>query len=173
MTHRKGNLFFTADTLIAVLVIVGTFLMIQSSYSTATQQDDPQQSLIQMSSFFRETTVGNLLEQYPGVYQPPNYNGQEDPWRRDLSLYQEILYLESNGYGTEAAELITNVTTAVGLGDQFSYQFELDGKTVYEKKSTQVNESPAYVTKRVLVYSLNEDGNSVIGPNRSAVSVWI
>lgn len=173
MTRRKGNLFFTADTLIAVLVIVGTFLIIQSSYSSATQQDDPQQAIIQINAFFRETTVSELLQQYPGVYSPPNYEGQLEPWRRDLTLYQEILYLEANSYNSTASELVRNVTGAAELGDGFSYRFEIDGNTVYEEGSTDVNESPAFVTKRVLVYTVSNNGQEVIGPNRSAISVWL
>ncbi len=173
MNQRRAALFFTADTLIAVLVLVGAFLMIQSSYAPASQQDDPQQSILQFNNFFRETTVEDLQREYPGLYSPPAYDSQTDPWRADLTLYQELLYLLQEHNSTIAAEYLKNITEVIGPGDRFSYRYQVDGNTVYEQSTTSTNESPAYVVKRVLVYSLTEDGNTIVGPNRTAVAVWL
>jgi hypothetical protein len=173
MNQRRASLFFTADTLVAVLVLVGAFLMIQSSYASTTQQDDPQQTLIQINNFFRETTIEDLQTEYPGLYSPPSYDGQADPWRNDFTLYQELIYLLDEHNDTIAGEFLNNVTRVVGPGDRFSYRYEVDDTTIYSRETTPINESPAYVTKRVLVYSLVDDGSSIVGPNRTAVAVWL
>ena len=173
MKQRQASLFFTADTLIAVLVLVGAFLMIQSSYAATSQQDDPQQTLIQINNFFRETTVEDIQSEYPGVYSPPAYDSQTDPWRADLTLYQELLYLLEEHNETIAGEFLKNITEIIGPGERFSYRYEVDSNTVYEEGTTAINESPAYVVKRVLVYSLVEDGNTIVGPTRTARAVWL
>ena len=173
MHQRQPNLFFTADTLLAVLILVGAFLMIQSSFASPTIQEDPQQTLIQINNFFRETTVGELQNEYPSVYSPPAYDSQADPWRSNQSLYQELLYLLQEHNETIAGEFLANVTRVQDPGNRFSYRYKVGGTTIYQRQTTQLNESPAYVVKRSLIYTLVDDGQTVTGPNRTAVAVWL
>jgi hypothetical protein len=173
MTDRQGSLFFTADVLIAVLVIVGAFMMIQTSYAEPSQGEDPQQALLQLNNFFRETTVEDINRDYPGVYTPPNYDGQADPWRAELTLYQELLYLLHETNQSFASTYLENVTSVVEPGTRFTVRYSVDGTPIYQRGTSSINESPAYVTKRLIVYSVVDDGQTIIGPNRTAIAVWL
>jgi hypothetical protein len=172
MTQRKASLFFTTDTLIAVIVIVGAFMLVQSSYSTQGQGEDPQQVLVEINRFFTQTTVGDLLEEYPGVYEPPNFDAQSDAWRRELSIYQELNYLDNNGYESEAEQLLRRLSELT-VSDRFSYRYTVNDDVFHERVNTPISETPAYVTKRSLIYSPTDDGSRIIGPNKTMIALWL
>lgn len=172
MTRRKASLFFTTDTLVAVIVLVGTYLILQSSVASDTRQVDPKREIIELDQFLGETTVEDLLSEYPTVYDPPGMSGQEDAWRRELTLYQELNYLDNNGYDANATELLKRVSDLV-ISNRFSYTYSVNGKTFLNNTQIPINQTPTYVTKRVLIYSPTAGGGQIIGPNKTKIAIWL
>lgn len=173
MKERKAQLFFTTDTFLAIVILVGTFLLVQSSFTSESQGEDPQQAMVELNSFLTETTVNELQESYPGVYDnPPNFDPQSDAWRRQLSVYQELNYLDNNGYEAEAETLLERLAELI-ISERFNYRFTVNGDVLIEDINTPVSESPAYVTKRSLIYSPTNQGGDIIGPNTTKVDLWL
>lgn len=169
---RRGSLFFTLDTLFAVILIVTVFSILGFGLIDSTQQDDPQQGIDQANNFFINTNVRLFLAEYPGIYDIQGYDSQSDVWRGDMSLYQEVSHVYQTRNRSRAKNLTKDVMDLV-LSPRYNYELRIGNRTLAERATLPKDQAIAFVKNRELIYTPTNGSKQLIGPNVTTLSVWI
>ncbi len=157
--NKKGVIFFTADTMIAALVLAMTIIILLSFYINQPISSDVLFLLNEYEDYVLYTDMKNIDSI---IYTPP----PEESEIGGLKVHEKILLLHRNN-SVESEQFVSDLSDML-ISDVYGISYSLDDEVVFKRGIH--DEVVINLSKNILTYFVYED--EIYGPNITKVSIW-